>query len=182
MEIPFQPGYSAVETHACTGFVCLLESPSPNCSLVQAIHSAQLAVNEEYAYYSELCGNTNKDNTSAKHGNYKCNNGNAEIFVECSADITYEQKHDDVDVLSDTNVNDNVGCFEATHDDSNSATHENSYYQCSNDDEEILVEAAVANTHEKQNNANDLLPESDVDGSVLHLGSWNKQSKAKETK
>ena len=49
-----------------------------------------------------------KDNTSAKHGNYKCNNGNAEIFVECSADITYEQEND-VDVLSDTNVNDNVG-------------------------------------------------------------------------
>ena len=50
-----------------------------------------------------------KDNTSAKHRNYKCNNGNAEIFVECSADITYEQQNDDVDVLSDTNVNDNVG-------------------------------------------------------------------------
>jgi len=105
--------------------VCLLESPTPNCSLVQAIHSAQSAVNEEYANYSELRGNTKKDNTSAKHRNYKCNNGNAEIFVECSADITYEQQNDDVDVLSDRNVNDNVGCVEATHDDvdSNSAKH-----------------------------------------------------------
>jgi len=133
--------------------VCLLKSPTPNCSLVQAIHSAQSAVNEEYANYSELRGKTKKDNTSAKHRNYKCNNGNTEIFVECSADITYEQQNDDVDVLSDRNVNDNVGCFEATHDDdddSNSATHENSYYQCSNDDEEIWVEAAVANTHEKK--------------------------------